>query len=160
MFITIQMHLGRTSTVSKNSLYTDLRKEYLTEWRIWYRMHQVVNNKIKTYVDVQVWEGWHGPEGFIEWFDHMGPRPSDDMCLSRIDKFGDFEPGNIEWTTYPGRWDTARWHSSDSAKWQAIRKQNGINKATYYTRLKYGWHPKDAATIPPNRHKRYKDYLV
>lgn len=143
-----------------SSLYTELRKEYLTEWRIWYRMHQMVRNKEKPYVEIEVYDDWFGPEGFIEWFDHMGPRPKNCNTILRIDKFGHWEPGNVKWGTYQERWETSRWHSSDSADAHKLRKQNGISKSTYYTRIRNGWHPTDAASIKPNRHKRYKDYLV
>ena len=143
-----------------SSLYTELRKEYLTEWRIWYRMHQCVKNRENAYIDVEVWDGWHGEQGFIDWFDYMGPRPANCNTIYRNNKFGDFSPGNVEWGTYKDRWKTYRWHKSKSGQYNALRRKNNINKATYYTRLKNGWHPHDAATIPPNRYKRYKDYLV
>ena len=143
-----------------SSLYTELRKEYLAEWRIWYRMHQCVRRKEKTYIDVEVYDDWFGQDGFIEWLDYMGPRPKNCTNILRINKFGNYEPGNVKWGTYKERYDTARWHSTESGKFNAIRQKNGICKGTYYTRLRCGWHPMDAATIPPNKHKRYKDYLV
>jgi hypothetical protein len=52
---------------------------------------------------------WYGARGITvcqEWrdsfdtfFAHVGPRPSKDHSLGRIDNEGNYEPGNVEWQT-------------------------------------------------------------
>tara|TARA_R110000796_G_scaffold99516_2_gene207645 strand:- start:161 stop:613 length:453 start_codon:yes stop_codon:yes gene_type:complete len=148
-----------------SNLYTALRKEYLTEWRTWYRMHQLVTTDAfweKCYVDVIIDDEWHGPAGFIKWFDHMGPRPKDKECFERIDKFGDFAPGNVRWSTFQTLNTNKRWdvnHPERSA-YRDLAKENGIDHIVFNSRLHNGWNIADAATLPLAKRKRYKDRIL
>lgn len=38
-------------------------------------------------------------KGFENWFNYIGPAPSDAHTLDRINPFGDYKPGNIRWAT-------------------------------------------------------------
>lgn len=134
-------------------LYTEMRKEYLDEWRIWYKMIYSCREKAKYYVDVQVCEEWKGPEGFLEWFDHMGPRPNEEMVQDRISKIGDYEPGNVEWTTKQTSANRSRKHQdpSEIAYYGLMARNNGIKKHTFQNRVYRGWPLKDAATLEPSQ---------
>ena len=37
-----------------SNLYSDLRAEYINEWRIWYRMCKRCNDSIRYYVEVKI----------------------------------------------------------------------------------------------------------
>ena len=45
-------------------------------------------------VGIECCERWYSFKNFLE---DMGPRPSTDHCLSRIDHSKDYTPGNVEW---------------------------------------------------------------
>lgn len=42
---------------------------------------------------------WHGRGGFALFFAHVGPRPSDQHEIDRIDNARGYEPGNVRWVT-------------------------------------------------------------
>tara|TARA_E500000318_G_scaffold94567_1_gene93961 strand:- start:521 stop:871 length:351 start_codon:yes stop_codon:yes gene_type:complete len=113
---------------------------------------------MKYYVDVQVCEEWKGSEGFLEWLDHMGPRPSEDMVMDRISKIGDYEPGNVEWTTKETNMNRCRKHQdpNEVAYWGARARENGIKRHTFAHRVERGWALEDAATLEPSQ-KWYRD---
>lgn len=52
---------------------------------------------------VSVYDGWisrGGSAKFIEYIEkHLGPRPGPEYSLDRIDNNGDYEPGNVKWST-------------------------------------------------------------
>jgi len=46
---------------------------------------------------IKVCEEWQ--HDFQAFFDYMGPRPSPDHQLDRINNDGNYEPGNVKWST-------------------------------------------------------------
>lgn len=141
--------------------YTDLRKIYIKEWHVWYKMIYSCENNNQYYVETQVCDEWKGPNGFIEWLDHLGPRPGDDYVLSRINKLGDYEPGNVEWATKKQSQQKLRCHvdPEQRAYYKNIALENGIHRGCFYRRVRDGWPLRDAATIPPSQ-KKYKSRIV
>lgn len=155
--------LGRRSTVS--SLYTSLRKSYLTEWRVWYRMHQLVYSKkwkSECYVDIGICEEWHGEQGFINWFDYMGPRPKNCEIQERLNKFENFQPGNVKWSTLRKMNNNKRWHHTheERTKYRLIAHSNGISTRCFNSRIYCGWDIQDAATLPIQRNVPYRKRIV
>lgn len=145
------------------SEYTWLRKKYLAEWNIWYRMHQRCR-KEKYYVEVEIYEDWHGPQGFINWFDYVGPRLDPKWVLNRPNKLGDFAPGNMLWSTREEAYKDVvfgqRPDTSEFFKWKKVARANGIHPKTYENRVrKYGWTMEDAANMIPATQK-YKNRLL
>lgn len=142
--------------------YTELRAEYLAEWRVWYRMCKRCEDDLEYYVEVEVCDEWQGPNGFVNWLDHLGPRPSPDSVMDRINKLGDYEPGNVKWTSRRESANNQRIHANKSKLpyWRIIAESNGINKYTFYSRVRdRGWNVVDAATLPPNA-KKYRKRII
>lgn len=140
-------------------MYTELRKEYLDEWKIWYRMCNRSKKKQKYYVHIQVCADWDyfeaGGEGFINFFDDMGKRPDPTMFLYRIDKTKDWEPGNVKWGHKPSQYTHMHIKHGHPKEMVELYRKNGIQKSTYYQRIRRGWPPKDAATMQAE-YTRYK----
>ena len=142
--------------------YTDLRKQYLSEWRVWNKMINSCKNNIQYYVETEVCEEWQGRQGFINWFNYIGPRPDPSFVHDRINKLGDYEPGNVQWTTKSISNQLQRRHldPKETAYWRKVARDNGINRWTFHARVHdHGWKPQDAATLPPS-HARYKKRIV
>jgi len=142
-----------------SNLYSDLRAEYINEWRIWYRMCKRCNDSIRYYVEVSVCDEWQGPQGFVNWLDYMGPRPSLKHCIDRINKFGDYEPGNVEWTSKIVSNNRQRRHQdpNELSYWRKQAIANGINRHTFYSRVReWGWTMQDAAMLPASTERYAK----
>lgn len=138
--------------------YTEARKRYLAEWHVWYRMCYDCANNTQYYVEVSVCPEWQGPQGFMRWLKHMGPRPSDKHVLDRPNKLGDYTPDNTQWATKQISQSTAKDHwDTDFLKWYRVAIKNGIHPSTYRNRINlYGWTMQDAATLTPEKHKLKK----
>lgn len=130
--------------------YTQARKEDLATWRVWYRMHQIVQTEEYAYVESSVCEEWHGSEGFLNFLDDMGPKKPGHI-LSRKNKFGDWDKDNCEWVkTKAQNQKNRRCSNKEIHKGKQLAKENGILGNTYYSRLRLGWSPKDAGTVTPH----------
>lgn len=74
-----------------------------SEWDIWeaakQRCHNPKNKQYKYYgaIGIKVCDEWR--DSFSAFLEHVGRRPSSDLSLDRINPWGNYEPGNVRWTT-------------------------------------------------------------
>lgn len=122
----------------------------------WENMKQRVasnHGHAKYYADkgVRLYEPWRDYNTFIM---DVGPPPTPDSTIERIDVNGNYEPGNVTWTDRKGQ---ARNRTSNRtvthngetlclAEWS---ERLGGNATLVQTRLSRGWSESDAVTIPP-----------
>ena len=73
------------------------------EWNSWAgmngRCHTPTDRKYALYGGrgITVCDEWRA--SFQSFYDHIGPRPSDDYTVDRIDSNKGYEPGNVRWAT-------------------------------------------------------------
>lgn len=99
---------------------------------------------------IQVCDRWHDIESFIA---DMGPRPSRQHSIERDDNDGDYEPGNCRWATHFEQQNNRRNNklitingvTQTVAQWE---RQMGLARGVMGARLRLGWSPEKAASVP------------
>lgn len=92
-------------------------------------------------------------ESFEAFYAYIGPAPTPDHTLERMDVNGNYEPGNVKWATRDEQelnkrrtvWLECRGERKPLAVW--IR-ESGIKESTLRNRLKNGWSVSKALSTP------------
>ena len=97
---------------------------------------------------ISVCERWR--DDFWAFFEDMGPRPSPDLSIERIDNDGNYEPSNCKWATRkeqglnrrphgPHRRSKMITHEGRTQKMADWAREIGITPQIIYKRLRRGW---------------------
>jgi hypothetical protein len=100
---------------SKRHIWPDLKPEERAYWNMFCRCYNPGSQSYYRYGErgIYVCARWTGPAGLALFLADLGPRPSDEYSLDRIDNDGIYEPGNCRWAT---------------AKEQSNNKSNNVSR--------------------------------
>jgi hypothetical protein len=132
-------------------------ESHTVEYRAWQSLKQrCLNPAFVEYSNygargIRVCDEWLN--AFDAFLAHVGRRPSPKHSLDRIDNEGNYEPGNVRWTTNEvqqrnkrtNRWLTVDGETRCMTDWAAIM---GISYITIHYRLKKGWPAELAVKLP------------
>ena len=127
------------------------------EYEAWAGMKKrCLNPNFKSYNSyggrgIKICQTWQN--SFEQFYKDMGPRPSFEHSVDRIDNNGDYTPNNCRWAT---RSEQSRNKSvtrliSFKGKTQCLTdwaKEKGLSKDVLWRRLKAGWSIERALTSP------------
>ncbi len=139
------------------------------EYGVWLSMkNRCYNRRVQAYPryggrGITVCERWMN--SFEAFFADLGPRPSEQHSIERIDSNGPYSPENCRWATateqYVNRRQPSNWRviefngrSMPTARWA---REAGLNHRTLYNRLIRGWSVKEALTTKPMTPKEKSD---
>lgn len=149
------------------SLYTELRKEYLKTWRIWFAINQrcdpqwrkkysTKSTQKRCYDVVDEWSiKEYGQEGFLNFFDCVGDLEHvEDLHRKDTDK--PYGPRNWVKGDIDSRTSVSCSYNTEQARWMRRGLANGIPKWVYYKRLHEGLTFRQAATRKYTRTRKAK----
>ena len=96
---------ARSMTIEEGRAMTREWGGISSEYRAWSHMNERCRNPNMKYYEryggrgIKVCKEWQGDGGFQRFIEHIGPKPSRDHSLERIDNNSGYEPGNVKWAT-------------------------------------------------------------
>ena len=110
---------------------------------------------------ISVCPEWQSRGGFDRFFAHIGPAPSDEHSVDRINNDDGYRPGNVRWATRSEQARNTRRSRLIRFGDQLLTMEEagarlGISRQAVQQRIGAGWTPIEAATTPKgHRAQRY-----
>lgn len=135
-----------------------------SEYNCWESMISRCNNPKTPHYDryggrgIQVCPEWTGEQGFINFYKHMGARPSNGHSIERNNVNGNYEPSNCRWATQQEQMNNTSknrffYHNGETLTVAQWARRRSIDKSTLYNRLvRLKWNIEKALNTPV--HKR------
>ncbi len=126
------------------------------EYRAWANMKKRCNNpcpKDAPYYrnrGITICDEWKkSPEAFMA---YMGPRPSPQHSIDRIDNNGNYEPGNVRWATREqnrrnNRFKNVIEYGGKEWRLRDLARAHGVRENKVYTRMKRGFTVEQALSV-------------
>lgn len=100
---------------------------------------------------IKVCVEWIG--SFVAFYSHIGPRPSSNHSLDRIDVNGNYEPGNVRWATHQEQKENTRvirmvTLNGKTQSVSAWEREMGLSRGQVKSREAAGWSTEEAILTP------------
>lgn len=131
-------------------------------------IHRCHNTKNKQYKDyggrgITVFQDWQGKDGFDLFLAHIGPKPSPELTLERLDNSKGYYPGNVGWRTRKDQQANRRGYKSSKTylvngslySVAELSRMSGIDASTIGFRARKGLTGTDLISPPDPAHQRY-----
>jgi hypothetical protein len=138
----------------------------MPEYHIWHNMRTRCTPGWREFHNyggrgISVCERW--ANSFEAFYEDMGPRPSENHSIDRIDNDGNYEPGNCRWATRKEQGRNTRFNVMIeyngaircAAEWAEIFR---LSTSNILSRLSLGWSIERALTTPVIKQPK-KNYL-
>lgn len=152
--------LERAKEITENTeLFKALKEEYAKEHRAWINRRALTqcekHSNFKNYggKGITVCERWsnckthkESRQSFINFLQDVGPAPSEEHQIDRIDSNGNYEPGNVRWAT-PKEQSRNKKNTVmvEGRPFIELCEAAGVDYHTAYSRyFKYGYSLEDA----------------
>lgn len=128
------------------------------EWRCWRGMRErCIHPQHRQYSDyggrgITICDAWlHSYEQFLA---DVGRKPTPAHSIDRIDVNGNYEPGNVRWSTSGEQQRNTRSNRLETYNGETLcladwADRTGIRSGTILARLNRGWSVERSLTIPP-----------
>jgi hypothetical protein len=152
---------GERISQSKTTHGAAKRGAKSVEWKLWTDMLRRCSDPDKypyhAGKGIQVCERWRND--FTAFLADVGPRPSPELSIDRIDSNKNYEPGNVRWATdaeQSQNRSNVRWYTYNGitlcmAGWARLI---GVGKKTIRGRIDRGWPIEIALSAAPNSQPR------
>ena len=123
--------------------------EYIAWINMRRRCGYIKGNAVYAEKGIKVFYAWHD---FKIFYAYMGPKPSQNHVLDRINNNGHYEPGNVRWATT----EESSINKSNNKLYELdgqfytvnqLAKLSGMSYDRIYQRLKAGWAVKEAINL-------------